>query len=544
MTVGAITGRHLRAMLQGAAALLEKNKEQVNALNVFPVPDGDTGTNMFLTLTAAVREALQGAEDVPSVAAAASTGSLMGARGNSGVILSQLFRGAAQGLAQHPTAGPKEVAQALVEATRTAYRAVLKPVEGTILTVARLAAREALLAARSGSDVEGVLRAAVSGAREALAKTPALLPVLREAGVVDAGGQGLVYILTGALAALEGTGVGEAGTPAVVPAAPPPAKEEPVPAVPAELVYGYCTEALLRGERLEVAGLRQRLAGYGDSLLVVGGADTVKVHIHTNHPGQVLEELLACGTLHDVKIDNMRDQHRESVVVPPPAAPAPQGEKELGVVVVAQGEGIKAAFSGLGADEVLSGGQTMNPSTEEFLAAITRIPARSILILPNNKNVILAARQAEELTEKKVAVVPTRSIPQGIAALLAFNPELDLATNAGNMEKAAQKVKTGEITYAVLSRRVNGHTIAAGDILGLVDDELVATGREVEQVAEEVLEKMVGPESELITVFAGQGVSSAAAERLGARIKERFPHCELEVHPGGQPLYYYILSVE
>lgn len=548
MTLGVLTGRDLRALLQGALEHLEKNKEQVNALNVFPVPDGDTGTNMYLTLAAAVREALQGPEDVASIAAAAGNGSLMGARGNSGVILSQLFRGAAQSLAPNPALGPRELAAALMEATRTAYRAVLKPVEGTILTVARLAAREALLAARSGSDVEGVLRAAVAGAQEALAKTPALLPVLREAGVVDAGGQGLVYILTGALAALSG----ERGEPVGAPAAALPATavatapaEEKKPA--AELAYGYCTEALLRGTGLDADRLRQRLAGYGDSLLVVGEPGLVKVHVHTNHPGRVLEELLTQGTLHDIKIDNMRDQHRESTRVTPPAAPAPENappQRELGVVTVAQGEGIRAALEGLGADVVLSGGQTMNPSTEEFVAAFEKVPARSILVLPNNKNVVLAARQAAELTAKKVAVVPTRSIPQGVAALVAFNPEQDLAANAAAMEAASRRVKSGEITYAVRSTRVNGHEIAAGDVLGLVEDELVASGREVEQVTEEVLTQMVSPASELITVFAGQDVAPEAAQQLAARLKDRFPQCEVELHSGGQPLYYYILSVE
>lgn len=537
MTAGEITGRHLRAMLQGAAAHLEKNKEQVNALNVFPVPDGDTGTNMHLTLTAAVKEAMQGPDGLSAVAAAASKGSLMGARGNSGVILSQLFRGLAQAWVDKTTAGPKDVAQGLVEATRTAYRAVLKPVEGTILTVARLAAREALGAARAGGDVEAVLKAAVAGAKEALAKTPLLLPVLREAGVVDAGGQGLVYILEGALGALAGAETTQPEEDLPAPARAP--REE---AQPEELRYGYCTEVLLRGQKLDVGAIRAKLLGYGDSLLVVGGADAVKVHVHTNHPGQVLEELLAYGTLHDVKIDNMREQHREfrAVAVPAPA----RTEKALAVVAVAIGDGLKAAMEGLGADVVVSGGQTMNPSTEELLAAIETAPAKKVLVLPNNKNVILAAKQTEGLTQKEVAVVPTRSIPQGIAALLAFNPELGLAENAANMAAAAQKVKTGEVTYAVRSTRTNGHEIAAGDILGLVDDELVTVGQDVNQVTEEILSVMVGPDSELITVFTGQDLKPEAAEELFARVRERFKDCEVEFHAGGQPLYYYILAVE
>jgi len=542
VTEGALTGHHLRAMLQGAARYLEKNKEQVNALNVFPVPDGDTGTNMYLTLAAALKEAMQGPDDLPKVAAAASTGSLMGARGNSGVILSQLFRGAAQALANCQTAGPKDVAQALVEATRTAYRAVMKPVEGTILTVARLAARKALAAARDGGDVEAVLRAALAGAREALDKTPSLLPVLHEAGVVDAGGQGLVLILEGALAGLTGREVGPtAGTvPAASRAVEPlfPAKEE---STPQNITFGYCTEVLLRGHELDAGAIREKLGRHGDSLLVVGDAEAVKVHIHTNHPGQVLEELLSYGTLHDIKIDNMRDQHREYLKGGGGEA---SGKKRIGIVAVAQGEGLMAAFKSLGADVVLSGGQTMNPSTEEFVNAVEEVPAPEVLVLPNNKNVILAARQAEGLVQKKMAVVPTRSIPQGIAALVAFNPEMDLEKNASLMAEAAQKVKTGEVTYAVRSSRVNGHEIAAGDILGLIDDQLVVTGREVEEVAEQVLAVMVDDESELITLFAGRDVPPEAAEKLRKRTQERFPGCEVELHVGGQPLYYYILSVE
>ncbi|MDI3538835.1 MAG: fatty acid kinase, partial [Bacillota bacterium] len=292
---------------------------------------------------------------------------------------------------------------------------------------------------------------------------------------------------------------------------------------------------------LKADALREKLHRYGDSLLVVGDEETVKVHIHTNHPGQVLEELLGYGTLHDIKIDNMRDQHREYVKS---EARETKEEKRLSVVAVAQGEGLMAAFKSLGADVVLSGGQTMNPSTEEFVKAVEGAPAMEVLVLPNNKNVILAARQAEGLTSKRIAVVPTRSIPQGIAALVAFNPELGLEENAAFMAEAAKRVKTGEVTYAVRSSRLNGHEINAGDILGLIDGELVVTGGEVEEVAEQILASMVNGGSELITIFAGQDVTPEAAEALRRRIQERFAECEVELHVGGQPLYYYILSVE
>jgi DAK2 domain fusion protein YloV len=536
--VGEITGRDLRKMLQGAVASLEQNKEQVNALNVFPVPDGDTGTNMYLTLSAAVREALQGSEDLAQVAAAASTGSLMGARGNSGVILSQLFRGLSQGLAGHSAAGPREVAQALVEASRTAYRAVMKPVEGTILTVARVSAQEAQKAARAGGDVEAVLQAAVNGAKEALARTPSLLSVLRDAGVVDAGGQGLVFILEGALAALQGKEYQQEAS------FPQPVKEIPAQdeVGPGQLAYGYCTEALLRGAALDPDSIRQTLSVYGDSLLVVGDAGLAKVHIHTNQPGRVLEELLQLGTLHDIKIDNMLDQHRTTLVAETPSQPKP--EKALGVVAVATGDGLKVALEGLGVDVVVSGGQTMNPSTEELLAAVESVMASSVLILPNNKNVILAAQQVAELTTKQVAVIPTKSVPQGIAALVAFNPELGLEENAAAMTTASQSVKTGEITYAVRSTQVNGCEIQLGDILGLIDGKLVTTGREVEAVALDVLDQMVEPDNELITVFTGEEIEDKQAVALATKISQQFTDCEVEFHRGGQPLYYYILAVE
>lgn len=532
-----ITGALLKDMLRGAAEVLDKNKERVNALNVFPVPDGDTGTNMGLTLTAAVREAENTAGDLSKVAAAASMGSLMGARGNSGVILSQFFRGVSIAWADKSVAGPKDVAQAFLEATRTAYRAVMKPVEGTMLTVVRIATKEALVAARRGSDVETVLKAALTGARTALQETPFLLPVLKEADVVDAGGQGLVYILEGAVAAVTGEDVSVQQTSIESPIGVEKHDEESS----LDLEFAYCTEVLLSGNNLSDVTIKNKLVLLGDSMLVVGDKHALKIHIHTNHPGKVLEELLTFGSLHDIKIDNMKEQQAQ---LKHKSLSNDHPNKVLGVVAVASGSGIKNIFKGLGVDVVVNGGQTMNPSTEELLAAINSIAAEKVLVLPNNKNIILAAKQAQRLTSRKVEVIPTQTIAQGIGAMVAFNPDLDLERNVYDMTQAAQKVVTGEITYAVRSTQINGQEITAGDIMGLIDGKLKIVGKEVAQVTLQVLDQMVQPETELITLFKGEDVSTEDAHALLRLVKERFPDCDVELQVGEQPLYYYILAVE
>lgn len=536
MPIENITGTMLQKMLRGAVTVLENNKDEVNALNVFPVPDGDTGTNMFLTLSAALKEAEKESGPLSQVATAASTGSLMGARGNSGVILSQLFRGVAIAWANHGVAGPKDLAQALVEATKTAYRGVMKPVEGTMLTVARITSKEALSAARRGADMETVFMSALAGAQTALAQTPEMLPVLKEAGVVDAGGQGLVYILEGMLAAL--TGQEPMGT--KVSFKLPAASEEHAHASDS-IAFGYCTEALVRGKNLSDKVIKQKLSPLGDSMLVVGDRNVIKVHIHTNRPDRVLKELLVFGSLHDIDIDNMRDQETQFQQGP---AEDNKKTKSLGVVAVALGTGIKAIFEGLGVDVVVTGGQTMNPSTEELLEAINSVPAESVLVLPNNKNVVLAAKQAQKLANQKVEVVPTRSIAQGIGAMVAFSPDLDIEDNAETMIAAGQKVITGEVTYAVRSTRVDGREIEAGDIMGLVDGKLETVGKEVAQVTLEILRQMVQPESDLITIFSGEETPREDAESLLAVVEEQFPECDVELHTGGQPLYYYLLAVE
>ena len=523
-------------MLRGAAAVLAANKDQVNALNVFPVPDGDTGTNMYLTLTAAVQEAEAVSSPLSEVALAAYTGSLMGDRGNSGVILSQFFRGLGTAWAGLDEAGPKDLARAFEAAATTAYKAVMKPVEGTMLTVARFAADGALACARQGNTVETVLAAALAAARTALEKTPDMLPVLREAGVVDAGGQGVVHILEGALASLREQDPLLVQT--VVDKSPLAPKD--VYDSGSDLAYTYCTELIVKGFNLSDETIKQKITPLGDSLLVVGGTDVIKVHIHTNNPGQVLEELLPFGSLHNIEIDNMAEQKNQFQ-----ASPAVAEElKPQGVVTVALGLGMKSIFEGLGADVVVSGGQTMNPSTEELLEAIAKVPAAKVLVLPNNKNIVLAAEQAGEMADREVEVIPTTSMAQGIGAMVAFNPDTGVEDNVQAMNSAASKVTTAEITYAIRTTKLNGRDISAGDIMGLVDGELQVVGKEIDDVALKVLDQIVRPTNELITLFSGEEINQDEAESLLAVIETRFPHCDVELHQGGQPMNYYLIAID
>ncbi|HHY36750.1 MAG TPA: DAK2 domain-containing protein [Firmicutes bacterium] len=550
-----LEGPHLRQMLLAGAALLQEKKEEINSLNVFPVPDGDTGTNMSLTMTAAVREVEKAKGELGSIAGALANGSLMGARGNSGVILSQLFRGFAAGLEGKVKASPLDFALALQEGVKTAYRGVMKPVEGTILTVAKEGAQAALAAARRGGDILAVLESTIRQAELTLERTPEILPVLKEAGVVDAGGKGLICILQGALLGLKGEDLAGLSL--------PPEAPHPVPEGTGEgqvaLAYQYCTEFIIKGHGLDLEKIRLQLSELGDSLIAVGTGELVKIHIHTNHPGQALEIGLAQGTLHDVKIDNMAEQHREVLAAQPqePAGSEPEsapqdtagtGEDEaedgIGVIAVALGEGIAAILESLGAERVVDGGQTMNPSTEDLVRSIEKSRYNKVILLPNNKNIILAAQQAQALAEKEVVVVPSKSIPQGIAALLAFDPEADLETNGREMTAAMEGIKTGEVTYAVRDSSFNGQKIRAGDILGLLDGKLSVMGKEPAEVVLKLLAEMVEDSGEILTIYYGEGVSSTAARELADRIRETYPQCEVEVYEGGQPLYYYIVAVE
>lgn len=555
----AINGLAFKNMLLAAARHLDQQRDRVNALNVFPVPDGDTGTNMSLTLNAAIKELEQAnGVEIRRLAALLTRGSLMGARGNSGVILSQFFRGFSDGLAHVETEiTGEDLAHALATASQTTYRAVMKPVEGTMLTVGRVAAEYATEASAAGAGALEVLQAALEGARAALADTPNILPVLKQAGVVDAGGQGLVYILEGFL-----TGVTAA--PEELEQLLAQANRQPEGAAAPKLeqevtVNRYCTEFIILGNGIDALAVRRELEGKGDSLLVVSDADVVKVHIHTDHPGEVLEFCGKLGELTEIAIDNMRLQNQEFAsheeshhldysvgnnVIEFPNSAVPADPKPLGVVAVVPGEGLAEIFRSLGVDYVVPGGQTMNPSTEDLVKAVSSVNAEQVIILPNNKNVIFSAQQARELAEKPVAVVPTRSVPQGITALMYYVAEDSLEDNLAAMEEAMREVKTGEVTYAVRSTVAGDLHIEERDIIGLAEGKIAVVGSSPTEVARNLLKKMVDENSSVISIYYGADLNAETAQELNELIRAEFPDCEVEVYHGGQPLYYYIVSVE
>ncbi len=547
MTDGSVVdGERFKRLVYAGLVWLRQHQEEINALNVFPVPDGDTGTNMVLTMQSAWEE-VAGLEEnnVGQVAHRVAHGALMGARGNSGVILSQIWRGMARHLDNKEWLTASDLAAALEEGVRTAYRGVIRPVEGTILTVAREAAEEAARAAGRTTDLSVVLERAVRRAWDALARTPDLLPVLAEAGVVDAGGQGLCVILEGMMRALRGEVMDEPAIAAATAGGPAFAAE----AVPEE-EYGYDVQFLIVGQNLDVEAIRRDIDAMGTSTLVVGDAETVKVHVHVPDPGVPLSYAVRLGSLRDVVVEDMQAQYREFVRAREQARPAPAltvagaPPREVGVVAVVSGEGLEKVFLSLGASAVVPGGQTMNPSTEEILRVVESLPAPKVVILPNNGNIILAARQAQELSRKEVAVVPTRSIPQGVAALLAFNHQAGLEENAAAMARAAEDVRTGEVTTATRDAQLNGVTVRQGQIIGLQDDQLVVSGETVDEVVEALLEKMDVADREIVTLYYGAGVRQEEAEALAAHLQEKYPDQSFEVVYGGQPHYFYILSAE
>lgn len=583
-----LTGATFLQMLAAGAEYLERNKEQVNVLNVFPVPDGDTGTNMTLTLAAARRE-LGGdvPESIGEVAQRVARGVLLGARGNSGVILSQFLRGLAQGLSGKDKAGPKEMAEALAKATETAYRAVIKPVEGTMLTVGKGAAEHAAKAAAAGADLAGVLEAAVKGAEEALARTPDLLPVLERAGVVDAGGQGLVYFLTGALLAVRGEMLPEASDPVTTPTPEAIMAEAHGAITHEEVTFCYCTEFLIRGRNIPQEIIQARIGELGDSLLVVGDADLVKVHVHTDHPGQAMEIALEYGELLEISIDNMQEQNRiaaeqaakshgaatvspatengrangvstvevsasaatalESGAAPADLARAAAAGQSVqsAVVAVAPGPGWEELLESLGAAGIVRGGQTMNPSAAELVEAIEAVDADDVIIMPNNGNIIFAARQAQELTSKRLHIIETTTAAQSVAAMMAYNPEGEPEAVAKDMAEAATQLRTAEITYAVRDSDAFENGIKAGDILAIIDGDIRVVEDSLEKTALRALELLMGgDDAPLISIYYGSDVNAEDAQKLAQRIQEAWPNGDVEVYEGGQPVYYYILSVE
>jgi hypothetical protein len=525
--------------MNAGLAWLERHQAAINALNVYPVPDGDTGTNMLLTMQSAY-QAIQESpeEEVSTIAQQVAHGALMGARGNSGVILSQIFRGFARSLEGLAAFDSVQFAAALREAATMAYKGVIKPVEGTILTVAREAAEAAVSAAASSADLTYVLDAVVREARESVTRTPSLLSVLAEAGVVDAGGQGLFIILEGMLRYSRGERLAVDGELAS-------ALDLHPLHLDSEEGYGYDIQFIVHGERLDVEEIRRTIASMGDCALVVGDSRAVKVHVHSPEPGTPINYGASVGSLSRVIVENMQEQYQEFILskAQRPIAPVepPSG---IGTVVVAPGPGLATVFESLGASVVVPGGQTMNPSTEELLRAVERAPSQSVILLPNNKNIVLAAEQAKAMSEKNVEVVPTITVPQGITALLALNFQADLAANADIMTEAAQSIETAEITTAVRSVQINGMAVEEGEIIGLVNGKLSVKGGELEGVVMDALTEMRVEEYEIVTIYYGETVSADEAQQLADDIMERYPEQEVEVVDGGQPHYHYILSVE
>ncbi len=557
MAVKTINTEMLQKMFLAGAANLEAKKEYINELNVFPVPDGDTGTNMTLTIMSAAKEvsALEN-PDMVSISKAISSGSLRGARGNSGVILSQLLRGFTKEIREYQEIDAAVLARACDRATATAYKAVMKPKEGTILTVAKGAAQKAQEMAETTEDLELFLSEVIKYAEEVLAQTPEMLPVLKEAGVVDSGGQGLIEVLHGAFDAFQGKEVdytaieASAGTKMV----------RPSQQAEADIKFGYCTEFIIMTENQftekDEADFKAYLESIGDSIVCVADEDVVKVHVHTNDPGLAIQKALTYGQLSRMKIDNMREEHQEKLIKDAEKMAAEQAakkaqmkkkepRKQVGFIAVSIGDGMNEIFRELGVDYIIEGGQTMNPSTDDMLTAIDNVNADHIFILPNNKNIILAANQARSLTkDKDILVIPTKTVPQGITAVINYMPEADVDTNLETMEEGIKNVKTGQVTYAVRDTHIDDKTIHEGDIMGIGDQGILSVGQSVEETTKEMLEAMVDEDTELISMYYGQDVLAEDAERFAEAVAELYPDADVDLHSGGQPIYYYVVSVE
>lgn len=565
MATKSINVEMLAKMFLAGAHNIEAKKEIINELNVFPVPDGDTGTNMSLTIMAAAKEVA--ALDKPTMkdlAKAISSGSLRGARGNSGVILSQLLRGFTKSIREEQEIDVTGLAAACSRARETAYKAVMKPKEGTILTVASGISEKAMQMAQETDDLEVFLPAVIQHAEEVLAKTPDMLPVLKEAGVVDSGGQGLLEVIKGAYDAFLGKEIDYSEiTPSVkvsVKAAP---QEE------ADIKFGYCTEFIILVEKeftdKDEHDFKEYLSSIGDSIVCVADDDVVKIHVHTNDPGLAIQKALGYGQLSRMKIDNMREEHQEKLIKDAEKAAEEQKKadakkrserdaleeawqmpkKDMGFISVSIGSGINEIFKGLGVDYIIAGGQTMNPSTEDMLNAIEEVNADNIFILPNNKNIILAANQAASLIEEKnIFVIPTKTVPQGITALINFMPDSSPEENAARMTEELSSVKTGQVTYAVRDTLIDDKSIKQGDYMGMGDSSILSVGKDMDAVIKEMTAQLVDEESAIISIYYGEEIEEAAAEQLGAELEETYPDCEVEVHFGGQPIYYYVISVE
>lgn len=561
MATKTINAELFTKMFLAGAANLEAKKEVINELNVFPVPDGDTGTNMTLTIMSAAKEvgALEKA-DMKSVSKAISSGSLRGARGNSGVILSQLLRGFTKEIREHQEIDVPVLAAACERATATAYKAVMKPKEGTILTVARGLSEKAAELAGTMEDLETFIPEIIEAAKEVLERTPEMLPVLKEAGVVDSGGQGLVEVLNGACDAFQGKEIDYSA----IEAAPAVKMVKPEAQAQADIRFGYCTEFIIMTERefseQDEESFKAYLESIGDSIVCVADEDVVKVHVHTNDPGLAIQKALTYGQLSRMKIDNMREEHQEKLIRDAEKVAAEQAEaakkkkeqeapkeprKSIGFIAVSIGEGMNSIFRELGVDYIIEGGQTMNPSTEDMLTAIDQVNADHIFILPNNKNIVLAANQARSLVkDKDVIVIPTKTVPQGITAVISYMPDADVDTNEETMLEEITNVKTGQVTYAVRDTHIDDKEIHEGDIMGIGDAGILSVGQSVEATAKEMLAKMTDEDSEMISLYYGEDIREEDAERFGQEIAELYPDVDVDVHSGGQPIYYYVISVE
>lgn len=547
----------LAKMFLAGAQNIEAKKEYINELNVFPVPDGDTGTNMSLTIMSAAKEvtALSGS-DMKELAKAISSGSLRGARGNSGVILSQLLRGFTKAIREEKEIDVLALAAACSRARDTAYKAVMKPKEGTILTVASGIAEKAAQMAEETDDLEIFIPAVIEHAEEVLAKTPDMLPVLKEAGVVDSGGQGLLEVIKGAYDAFQGKEIDySAITPGAGAGVAKISTEDT-----ADIKFGYCTEFIILTEKEfteeDEHAFKEYLSSIGDSIVCVADDDVVKIHVHTNDPGLAIQRALTYGQLSRMKIDNMREEHQEKLIrdaeklaqqekEAEEARKAEEPRKPMGFIAVSIGEGLNEIFRELGADYIIEGGQTMNPSTEDMLNAIDRVNADSIFILPNNKNIVLAANQAKALVkDKEIIVIPTKTVPQGITAIINFMPDADAKTNEETMLEEIKNVKSGQVTYAVRDTKIDDKEIHEGDIMGIGDQGILAVGKAVEDTTKEMLDLLVDEDSELISLYYGEEVSEEDADKFTAQIEERYPNVDVDAHFGGQPIYYYVLAVE
>ena len=565
-----INAKELKNAFLAGANNLNAKKDYINELNVFPVPDGDTGTNMTMTIMSAAREVAAISEPtIAAVAKAMASGSLRGARGNSGVILSQLIRGFTKEIRESADSGSIDgltLARAFNRAIETAYKAVMKPKEGTILTVAKGMADRITELSVAEEDIIPMLEKVIDYGDEVLSKTPDMLPVLKEAGVVDSGGQGLMTVVKGALACLKGEDVNIIITDSdMSPAAAPVAERKSRGEIStADIKFGYCTEFMINGDHEftddEVDELRNWLNGVGDSIVCFSDENIIKVHVHTNHPGNAFEKGLSMGYLSKMKIDNMRIEHNEVLIKDASKIAAESGKnsdnaeaepvdlgpaKDFGFISVSAGDGLTEIFKGVGVDYVIEGGQTMNPSTEDILNACDKVNAKTIFVLPNNKNIILAANQAKDIIENKtIIVVPTKTIPQGISAMISFSPDMTADENFEAMKDASECVNSAEITYAVRNTTIDGHAIQENDIMAIGDDGLLSVRKEIREAGEEAVQKMVNSESEIVTLYYGQDVKEDDAAKLADDIRKKYPSVETELQYGGQPIYYYFLSVE